>query len=303
MEDGGIPAQVLDALPERVRGDVIRAASAAGCVEELRLHAGRRATLTVSGRNLPIPVVLTRAETDAVLFSLCEKSVYAYRDTMSEGYITLRGGIRVGVCGRAALSGGRIAGVYDVGTLAVRIPHPSGDVGQEICGLLMKMKLSRGVLIWSPPGVGKTTLLRAVARRLASGTAPLRVCVVDTRGELGYQLDAPNLCLDLLSGYPKEIGISVASRTLNAQVIICDEIGASEAPAILEAHNCGVPLVASAHAASVRELLGRSGIGRLHRSGSFGAYAGIARREGTRDYSYDICLWEDADDTFLSASL
>ena len=296
-----IPESIKLSLPPRIRADIINAAKKLERVEEIRLHCGRRVTLTSLGRNYATPSVLTRSEMDSVLLHLCDGSVYAYRDTIAEGYISLRGGIRVGVCGRAAMSGGKICGVYDIDTLVIRIPHPAPPLGKEIVELMSESGFTRGVLIYSPPGVGKTTLLRSLAVMLSSGKDARRVSVIDTRGELAYSLDSPTLCIDLLSGYPKHLGLALASRTLGTEVMICDEIGGkADADAICEAHNCGVPLIATAHASSVRELLGRTGMGLLHRAGTFGAYVGISR---TRNFSftYDICKREDADVAYLES--
>ena len=294
-----LPECIKLSLPSRVRAEIINAAKKLDRVEEIRLHCGRRTTLTSLGKNVATPTVLTRGEMDSVLMHLCEGSVYAYRDTIAEGYISLRGGIRVGVCGRAAISGGKICGVYDIDTLIIRIPHPSPPIGKEIVDLMLESGFTNGVLIYSPPGVGKTTLLRSLAILLSSGKDAKRVSVIDTRGELAYSLDSPTLCIDLLSGYPKHVGLTLASRTLGPEVMICDEIGSrAEAEAICEAHNCGVPLIATAHASSVRELLGRAGMGMLHRAGTFGAYVGI-RRSGNYSFFYDICKREDADIAYL----
>jgi stage III sporulation protein AA len=296
-----IPEIIRRALPTRIRADILSAAGKLDRVEEIRLHCGRRVTLTSRGKNITTPVILTRSEIDTLLVHLCDGSVYAYRDTISEGYISLRGGIRVGVCGRAAISGARISGVYDIDTLVIRIPHSSPPLGKEIVELMREESFTRGVLIYSPPGVGKTTLLRSLAVMLSSGKEPHRVSVIDTRGELAYSLDSPSLCLDLLSGYPKHVGLALASRTLGTEIMICDEIGSrADAEAICEAHNCGVPLIASAHAASVRELLGRTGIGMLHRAGTFGAYVGITRA-GDFSFTYDVCKREDADIAYLES--
>ena len=143
--------------------------------------------------------------------------------------------------------------------------------------------------------MGKTTLLRGVAAELAGGRPPLRTVVIDTRGELSFEADESCLCLDVLSGYPRPLGVEIAARTLNAQVMICDEIGdVSEAIALASAQNCGVPLVATAHAASVAELLRRNGLRLLHKAALFGAYVGI-RRDGHGGFLYDITDWEAAD--------
>jgi stage III sporulation protein AA len=295
----GIPEFIRFALPERARDDIEAVASRQKRVEEIRLHCGRRVTLTSSGKNIPTSSVLTKQEMDRTLTRLCEGSVYAFRDTIADGYIGLRGGVRVGVCGRAALSGGKICGVYDIDTLVIRIPHPSPALGKEIADLIRKENFTSGVLIYSPPGVGKTTLLRSLAKIMSSGENAVRVSVIDTRGELAYSLDSPTLCIDLLSGYPKHVGLTLASRTLGPEVMICDEIGSrAEAEAICEAQGCGVPLIATSHASSVRDLLGRSGMGLLHRSGCFSAYIGI-QRCGEFGFSYDICKREDADVAYL----
>mgnify|MGYP004658044409 CR=1 FL=1 len=303
----GLPGEILGILPPRVRGDIAAVAEGLSGVEELRLHTGRRATLTAMGAgdtvgggrsmNYPTPAVLTQTEMDGLLSLLCEGSLYAYRDTIARGYVTYRGGYRVGICGSAVLSGGEVVGVTAPGTLAIRIPHASPPVGAEICRLVSDMSYTRGVLVYSPPGVGKTTLIRSVAARLAAGRDARRVAVVDERGELAPGLAGAELCIDILAGYPKTRGIEIATRTLGAEVIVCDEIGArGDADAVAAAQGGGVPLIATTHAGSIRELMGRQGIALLHGMGAFGAYVGIKRARGKFDFIYDITPWERAND-------
>lgn len=291
-----LPSVIESALPPRLCREIETCVPAGEQIEELRLRRFRCASVTVSGRNIPLATVLSGVEMDELLLALCEGSLYAHSETVCEGYVALKGGIRVGVCGRAGVLGERVTGVSEISAVSVRIPHAAPPVGEEIARLLRRLQLTRGVLLYAPPAMGKTTVLRSVAARMAGGDAPLRVAVVDTRGELSFSLGSPKLLIDLLSGYPRGLGISIAARTLSAQLIVCDEIGdLKEAKEIVEAHSCGVPLLASAHAADVEELLARPGLRLLHEARCFGAYVRVIRRAGAFSFDYDICDWEAAD--------
>ena len=294
--DTPFPAALRDLLPERLKRELSERLVRGGHPEELRLRCDRRASLTVGGRNVFLDTVLSRAEMDGILNGMCDGSLYAHRDALANGYLTLPEGIRVGVCGRAAVERGSVIGIYDIVSLNIRFPAAYRGFGAPICRLLRRSgRGAAGVLIYAPPGVGKTTLLRCVAAQMASGEEPWRVAVIDTRGELGYSLQETMACLDVLTGYPREVGIEIATRTLNAQLIVCDEIGErEEAWAILSAQNCGVPFVASAHADCVEGLLRREGLLTLHRAKVFGAYVGIRRSPLGGDYTYSITDWEAA---------
>ena len=275
--------------------------SRVGAVEEIRLRAGRQASLTVDGRNIMTSAILNESDLAAILTRMCGGSLYAYSQTIREGYITLSRGVRVGIAGRAVCEEGRIIGVCEITSLCIRLPHIHRNLGGEICRLLRDLNRGQtapqGILIYAPPGEGKTTLLRGVAVGLAGGDGlpPLRTVAVDTRGELGYETEGQGLCLDILRGYPRARGVEIATRTLSAQVIICDEIGdTEEALSLISTHHGGVPLIATAHGGSVSEILRRTGIRLLHEARLFGAYVGI-RRDGQGDFTYRVTPWSRAE--------
>lgn len=287
-----LPEVLLSCLPEAL----CRAVKNCGApdAEELRLHSGRRATVTARGKSYDTGIVLGEQEIGGILKRMCQGSLYAYSQTINQGYLTLSGGIRVGVCGTAALEAGHVIGVSAISGLMIRIPHTVNVSPAPIIERFHAEAGLRGMLIYAPPGQGKTTLLRAVARSLASQPSACRTVVVDTRAELRFGLDDPHLNLDILVGYPRDMGIEIAVRSMGAEVIICDEIGnTADAHAILSAANCGVPLVASAHAASLDELLSRPFMQALHRAHVFAAYVGI-RRGGSLGFSYQFTDWKDA---------
>lgn len=294
-----LPTVLLKILPPSVCSELYALCSRGVPIDEIRLRVGRAASVTSGGRNISLGAYITREQADEMVDVMCESSLYAHADTINCGYLTLEGGIRVGVVGRAVLSGGHIIGVYDISSLCFRLPRRNRRVGTPVCRLLRQYGGDRGVLVYSPPGHGKTTLLRSAAAMMSSGEDAWRVLVIDTRGELSFSLDEPFLCLDVLSGYPKALGIEIAARSMNAQLIICDEIGdTAEAEAIIGAQNCGVPLLATAHASSLEGMLLRPGLQRLHEACVFGAYVGIRRYGNERDYTYTVNTHKEADDLF-----
>lgn len=263
-------------------------------IDEVRIRTGKCASVTSGRQNILLESVLGRAEVDVIFDRICDNSLYAHADTISRGYVTLDGGIRVGIVGRASVSDGSVIGVYEISGLCFRLPRHIPRVGAPVCELLRKFGGGAGVLVYSPPAEGKTTLIRAVATQMSSGEDAWRVSVIDSRGELGFALEGEGLCVDVLTGYPRALGIEIASRCMNAQLIVCDEIGGvDEAQAILAAQNCGVPLLATAHAGSMEGLMRRTGIRLLCESGVFGAYVGIRRRTDKSDYLYTVTEVKD----------
>ena len=97
-------------------------------------------------------------------------------------------------------------------------------------------------------------------------------------------------------GLSQRLGLEIATRTLDAQLAVCDEIGPSEAPSVLAAANGGVPVIASAHAATLEELMRRPDVQSLHQAGVFGAYVGIHRKGGERDFAYKVCMREEMEE-------
>ncbi len=243
-------------------------------INELRLRLLQPSSVTVSGENYPLDVRLCEDEISHCVTALCKGSVYAHTDTMKNGYIKFSDGIRIGICGDY---GTGTFSLKSVSALNIRIPHRLDGAARRISELLVKGGTVSSALIYSPPGIGKTTVLRDIAAFLG-GKCRRRVAVVDCRGELYISGLFQNTMCDFLTGNTKASGIGIATRTMAPQVLICDELGdADEARLILEVQNTGVPLIATAHAADMRQLLSRPNIRLLHENGVFGYYIGVKR--------------------------
>lgn len=165
--------------------------------------------------------------------------------TIAQGYLTISGGHRIGLCGEAVCRNGRVTGLREVDSLNIRI-------ARDFPGIAKDIRLPDSVLILGAPGWGKTTLLRDLSRQTAETHT---VSVVDERGELFPEGVRRGRRMDVLTGCPKGAGIDMVLRTMGPEWIALDEItAASDTAALIQAVGCGVQLMATAHAASLTDL-------------------------------------------------
>lgn len=249
---------LLAVLPEWMREEIDRLGK--NDLQELRLRQGGPPELVLPGRTW----CLSRPVTGEDL-RFCVNAASGYSpwsvESCAEGYLTLSGGHRMGLCGRCVLREGRVTGLSQVDSLCIR-------VARDIRGLAPADGRTLGsVLILGAPGWGKTTLLRCLARQIAREQT---VCVVDERQELFPPGFSRGRRMDVLSGCGKALGIPMVLRTMGPDYIAVDEITLeSDAQALLRAAGCGVKLLATAHAAGRQDFLTRPCYRSLLREGVF----------------------------------
>lgn len=284
----------LKYLPVRIRTEFSRLPEAEQKnIAEIRLRLGQLPSVTGKSGRINVKLwqdssPVTRGEMEEALRLLTGSSVYALENDLKNGFITVPGGHRIGIGGTAVVRGGRIKTQKEITSLNYRLAREIIGVGNRLLPYMYRQNEVLNTLIFSPPGAGKTTLLRDLIRLIADGNSygsPRNVAVIDERKEIGgvmmgqasFHLGAHT---DILSGFPKAEGMSLAIRSLAPEVIAADEIGTeAEIGAAMDAVGSGVSLLMTAHGSTLEELRERPLLKLWMEKGLFSQIVGLKKEQ------------------------
>ena len=230
-------------------------------ISELRLRTGypiiinccnQLAYLSKEGITLDRKKSLICSEKDIsqIVLNVTERSLYAFNDRLKQGFITTKDGLRIGVAGECVLNEGQVVTIKNISSLNIRVPHEVTDCSSEIYEKIMKNGI-RSTLIISPPGQGKTTLLKDIALKI-NKNYNYNILIIDERGEF-ENVKGENI--DSIKYSDKFYAFNYALRSMSPQIVITDELSSkSDWDCALAASNSGVKIISSCHAKNVSDL-------------------------------------------------
>lgn len=234
-------------------------------LEEIRLRVGQPIILKFLNDDVIVDYKVTSNDLLEILEKLCENSIYSYQNQICNGYITIVGGHRVGLTGSVVMQENKVININYISSLNFRIARQVFGCGNKILKYIIDFSKDTifNTLIVSPPGAGKTTILRDVIRQLSDGIGNFRgetVGIVDERSEIcsmyrGVPQNDIGIRTDVLENIPKSIGMKMLIRSMAPNIICADEIGSMEDIEAIKYIVCsGVKGVFTVHGSNLSEL-------------------------------------------------
>lgn len=254
-----IAEEILNILPANIK-NLVSNAKGDGCIQEIRIKSDKPLILIFDREETITDYMVASADIRNILSKMMNYSLYAYDEEIRQGYITIKGGHRVGLCGSCVLEGEKIKTINNISSLNIRVSKQVIGCSDSLMPYLINNGEIENTIIISPPKCGKTTMIRDMARNISKN---FKVCIIDERSEIGgLSLGKSSLDLgirtDILDNCPKAQGIMMAIRSMSPDVIICDEIGTlKDMESILTAICCGIKIITTIHGKDENDLFER----------------------------------------------
>lgn len=234
-------------------------------IEEIRIRTAKPVILKNNTEEKLVDYITSSETVLQILQKICDNSLYSYQNQICEGFITIKKGHRVGITGNAVIKDGKVITLSYISSLNFRIARQILDCSNKALKYILNNNKIWNTLIVSPPGLGKTTLLKDIIRKISNGIPEMNfkgiTCsVVDERGEIsatykGISQNDLGIRTDVIDNIPKALGMKMLIRSMSPKVIIADEIGSKEdIEAIEYAVSSGVNGIFTAHGESLEQI-------------------------------------------------
>ncbi len=256
--------EIKNILPEHILKEIQNVGSS-NAITEIRLRVGKRGIVITSNVEVFLSSVITLKDLLDILVKVSKNSIYAIQNDINNGFVVVPGGHRIGICGEVVLENAKIKNIKNINSMNIRIARQMIGCADKIMPYIINNKVFENTLIVSPPGCGKTTILRDTVRQLSNGVKSenflgKNVGLVDERGEIACvsqgiaNLDV-GIRTDVMSNCPKNIGMQMLVRSMGVSIIATDEIGAiDDIDAIKYAVCSGVSLIFTMHGNDLRDI-------------------------------------------------